>query len=99
MPTILKYNSPAVAVAHVDHCIEVLRTALTCNADLTPYLWYQDPGKGDRPVKEDFQATHKCKRFDRIVDWVKENGVVPSTAVKRDVDRHTSEKLSVTRKV
>ena len=82
MPTLLKYNSPAVARAHVDHCIETLREALTCNADLTPYLWYKYAGDGDGPAKEDFQATHKCKRFDRIVDWVKENGVnVPIAAV------------------
>ncbi|KAL9044034.1 MAG: hypothetical protein Q9214_002801 [Letrouitia sp. 1 TL-2023] len=85
VPTILKYNSPAVAVAHVDHCIEVLRTSLTCNADLTPYLWYKEPNGGDGAPREDFQATHKCKRFDRILDWVKENGVVPATAVKRNV--------------
>ncbi|KAL9612138.1 MAG: hypothetical protein Q9167_003254 [Letrouitia subvulpina] len=86
VPTILKYNSPAVAVAHVDHCIETLRAALTCNADLTPYLWYKNSGEGDGPAKEDFQATHKCKRFDRIVDWVKENGVVvPAAAVKGKV--------------
>ena len=83
MPTLLKYNSPAVARAHVDHCIEALRAALTCNADLTPYLWYKYPDEGDGPAKEDFQATHKCKRFDRIVDWVRENGVnVPVAAVR-----------------
>lgn len=83
VPTLLKFNSPAVARAHVDHCIEALRAALMCNADLTPYLWYKYPDEGDGPAKEDFQATHKCKRFDRIVDWMRENGVnVPVAAVR-----------------
>ena len=68
VPPLLKYNSPAVARAYVDHGIEALRAALTCNVDLTPYLWYKYPDEGDRPAKEDFQATHKCKRFDRIVE-------------------------------
>lgn len=92
VPTLLKYNSPAVARAHVDHCIEALRAALTCNADLTPYLWYKYPEEGDGPAKEDFQATHKCKRFDRIVDWVKENGVnVPVEAVRGEMGHHMKE--------
>ncbi|KAM0800908.1 hypothetical protein BDR22DRAFT_805330, partial [Usnea florida] len=83
VPTLFMYNSPAVARAHVNHCIEALRAALTCNADLMPYLWYKYPEEGDGPAKEDFQATHKCKRFDRIADWLRENGVkVPVAAVR-----------------
>lgn len=83
VPTLLKYNSPAVARAHVDHCIEALRAASTCNADLTPYLWYKYPDEGNGLAKEDFQPTHKCKRFDGIIDWMRENGVnVPVAAVR-----------------
>lgn len=83
VPTLLKYNTPAVARAHIDHCISTLHQALTCNADVTPYLWYKYAGEEGGPAKEDFQATHKCKRFDRIVDWVRENGVdVPAAAVR-----------------
>ena len=94
MPTLLKYNSPAVARTHVDHCIEALRAALTCNADLTPYLWYKYPDEGDGPAKEDFQATHKCKRFDSIVDWMRENSVdVPVAAVRGQSHHNTKETM------
>ena len=87
VPTLLKYNTPTVARGHVDHCIETLREALTCNADVTPYLWYKNVGEGNGPAKEDFQATHKCKRFDRIVDYVKEIGVdVPTSAIRGKTD-------------
>lgn len=83
VPTLLKYSTPTVARAHVDHCISTLHQALTCNADVTPYLWYKYEGDGVGPAKEDFQATHKCSRFDRIVDWVLENGVhVPAAALR-----------------
>ena len=95
VPTLLKYNSPAVARAHVDHCIEALRAALTCNADLTPYLWYKYPDEDSGLAKEDFQATHKCKRFDRIVEWMRANGVnVPVAAVRGKLDHDMKEKIS-----
>ncbi|EFQ24893.1 uncharacterized protein GLRG_00037, partial [Colletotrichum graminicola M1.001] len=78
LPTLLKYNSPEVARQHADHCIETLRQAVTCNSDVTPFLIYQkepSPG-GGRGLDEDFGAFHKCRRFDKLLDWVNENGVV-----------------------
>ncbi|KAJ4397177.1 hypothetical protein N0V93_001401 [Gnomoniopsis smithogilvyi] len=78
VPSLLKFNSPAVALEHTDHCIETLRQALMCSADVTPYLLYEtEPAPGsDVPAREDFQAFHKCRKFDVLLDWVKENGVV-----------------------
>ena len=95
VPTLLKYNSPAVARAHVDHCIEALRAALTCNPYLTPLV--QVP-RGGGPAKKDFQATHKCKRFDSIIHWMKENGVnVPVVAVRGKSGHGMKESNSVAR--
>ncbi|OJJ99190.1 hypothetical protein ASPACDRAFT_120321 [Aspergillus aculeatus ATCC 16872] len=78
LPRILKQNSPLAIRAHVDHCIETIRLALMCNADVTPYLLYEKGGESPSqvPAREDFQAFHKCKRFDRLLDWVRLNGVV-----------------------
>ncbi|CZT18449.1 uncharacterized protein RCC_04294 [Ramularia collo-cygni] len=85
VPSLLRHNSPAVASKHADHCIETLRQALTCNADVTPYLWYRR-AHVDGTAKEDFAASHKCKNFEKIVEWVKENGVqVPLEATRGDV--------------
>lgn len=75
VPSLLKNNGDEqmeVNRLHVSHCIEVLRQALTCNADLTPYLMYKTPN-GASPVTEDFNANHKCKKFDRIMGWMKDN--------------------------
>lgn len=74
IPSLLKHNSPRVARDHVDHCIETLREALMCNADLTPYLWYDNSATG-QPAKEDFEASHKCVRWDPLVEWVRNHGV------------------------
>lgn len=78
VPSLFRYNSPAVARKHADHCISTLHQALTCNADLTPYLLYDSTGTGAGAAREDFQATHKCKKFDQIVDWIAENGITIS---------------------
>jgi hypothetical protein len=50
-----------------------------CNADLTPYLWYE--GKNGGAAVEDFQAAHKCKDWRSVVDAVMENRVdIPRSA-------------------
>lgn len=52
-----------------------------CNADLTPYLWFN--GEGGRPAKEDFGASHKCKSFDSVLEGLRRNAVeIPLSAVK-----------------
>ncbi|TRX89736.1 hypothetical protein FHL15_009326 [Xylaria flabelliformis] len=53
---------------HVDHCIETLRLQLMCNADMTPMLVFEDR---DSPLgsKADFNVHHKCRRWDRLVEW------------------------------
>lgn len=65
---------------HVDHCLETLRLSLMCSADVTPLLYVYDKDNvlGHRP---DFNTHHKCRDFNKIVDFVKEN------AVELDFDR------------
>ncbi|KAK2050890.1 hypothetical protein LY76DRAFT_529575 [Colletotrichum caudatum] len=78
LPTLLKFNSPEVAREHADHCVETLRQAVTCNSDVTPFLIYQkkrSPGSGPS-LEEDFGGFHKCRRFDKLLDWVNKNGVI-----------------------
>lgn len=78
VPSLFKYNTPAAAHKHTDHCIIALHQALTCNADLTPYMLHDGLGKGAASESGDFQAAHKCKNFDRISDWVHANGQIIS---------------------
>ncbi|KAK2009853.1 hypothetical protein LZ32DRAFT_630560 [Colletotrichum eremochloae] len=76
-PTLLKFNTPKMAREHAEHCIEALRLGLMCNADITPYFLHEgEPAPGSDVSARDFQAFHKCKRFDRLLNWMNENGVI-----------------------
>lgn len=85
IPSLFKLNTPVVARAHADHCIDTLRQALMCAADVTPYLVYKaEPAPGSHvAAREDFQAYHKCRNFDHLLDWIKENGVEAPWQKKR----------------
>ncbi|KAF3807196.1 hypothetical protein GCG54_00008651 [Colletotrichum gloeosporioides] len=76
-PSLLKSNSPEIARDHTSHCIDTLRQALMCTGDVTPYLVYKkkDSEASEAPIREDFQASHKCRKFPKLLDWVKRNGV------------------------
>jgi hypothetical protein len=85
VPTLLTQDgerSGEVNKLHATHCIEVIRQALMCNADLTPYLMFKTLGAS--PVTEDFNASHKCKKFDRITDWMKVNSAAEEWAEIRN---------------
>ncbi|KAJ4404191.1 hypothetical protein N0V91_006094 [Didymella pomorum] len=58
--------------------------------DLTPYLLYDSTGQGAGIAREDFQATHKCKRFEPIFEWVHKNGVVVSAEDLKGGKNHSA---------
>lgn len=97
LPFMLRHK----AREHTSHCVETLRQALMCNADVTPYLVYVGDGEGDghgvgshvhprdlqaptrsrdvvppSQAKEDFQAMHKCRKFEPLLKYVWDNGVI-----------------------
>lgn len=80
VPWLFQVNTAEVAKEHVEHCIGTLREALMCNADLTPYLWFE--GRNGGAAKEDFQAAHKCKDWESIIESVKKHAVeLPESAL------------------
>lgn len=56
---------------HVDHCIDQIRQALQCHADLTP-VPMQVAGSG---IIIGNGEVHTCRDFDRIREWVSERGL------------------------
>jgi hypothetical protein len=63
-------NSTAVGNRmHVDLCIETLRLALMCFADVTPILMLNDP-ESPEGIRANFRSQHKCRNFDRIEEWM-----------------------------
>ncbi|PCG89627.1 Protein of unknown function DUF3328 [Penicillium occitanis (nom. inval.)] len=67
-------GSPQLVRHHVDHCIETLRINLMCTADVTPYLIEINPARrlGEDP---NFNTLHKCRKWDKLVEWAKEHEV------------------------
>jgi hypothetical protein len=60
---------------HVDHCIEALRIALMCTADVTPILLSIDPAEplGASP---DFETLHRCRNINSLLDWATSEGLL-----------------------
>ncbi|KIW07188.1 uncharacterized protein PV09_02054 [Verruconis gallopava] len=52
---------------HIDHCIEHLRQAIQCHADLTPMHW----ARVDNAVLLKTDTEHTCRDFDSIWNWAK----------------------------
>ncbi|KAI0008135.1 hypothetical protein F4779DRAFT_588532 [Xylariaceae sp. FL0662B] len=57
-----RYNLPDLRTVHAPHCIDWIRQELMCNADLTLNTMYQE-----------MAVPHRCRDFDRILDWTKKN--------------------------
>ncbi|KAK2052705.1 hypothetical protein LY76DRAFT_639448 [Colletotrichum caudatum] len=52
---------------HMNHCIEHIRQALQCHADLTPlvYSWNETEASGT-PI---WSSVHTCRNFDKLLAW------------------------------
>lgn len=53
--------------AHLNHCVEGLRQALMCAADISIIPWSWDDGA--QKALPSSQIVHSCRNFDRIRDW------------------------------
>ncbi|KZS89128.1 hypothetical protein SISNIDRAFT_417199, partial [Sistotremastrum niveocremeum HHB9708] len=60
---------------HTDHCVNILRENILCNADITPNVWQWDESRG--VSFPHFDSIHTCRNFDAIRDW----------AMARKIDR------------
>ncbi|CEJ81371.1 hypothetical protein VHEMI01501 [[Torrubiella] hemipterigena] len=54
-------------ITHLDHCIDVIRQSLMCNADVTPLTFTRDSRDG--VAREVAEVIHQCRDFDAIRDW------------------------------
>jgi hypothetical protein len=59
-------DSDADMVGHTMHCIDWIRQALMCNADLT-----LDPT--DDYISFGQDSEHKCRDFTKILEWTQEH--------------------------
>ncbi|KAI1119425.1 hypothetical protein F5Y14DRAFT_395250 [Nemania sp. NC0429] len=58
---------------HVDHCLDQVRQALLCNADVSVvYFQWSDVVEGLRPRVDN---KHTCRDYSKILDWAKSRSV------------------------
>ncbi|TAQ91306.1 hypothetical protein B7494_g277 [Chlorociboria aeruginascens] len=58
---------------HTDHCLEILRLNIQCNADIGVFTLYTLPG--DPVPWPELDSWHKCRNFDLVKEWALENSV------------------------
>ncbi|KAK3949208.1 hypothetical protein QBC32DRAFT_400402 [Pseudoneurospora amorphoporcata] len=67
------FRAPQEVVrGHIDHCIETIRKAIMCTADVTPVVFLKDETRKGGS-KSDFNIKKKCRDFERIREWVAAN--------------------------
>ncbi|KAF2737917.1 hypothetical protein EJ04DRAFT_430058, partial [Polyplosphaeria fusca] len=63
-------NPISETINHLDHCVDMLRQHIMCNADQGLVLNYWVEGRDHRHV--DFNTAHKCRNFDAAYEWAKD---------------------------
>lgn len=61
-------------IRHLDHCVDMLRQAIMCAADISPFVWARDPRDGR--AKGLTSITHTCRNWDAIAEWAAERPFV-----------------------
>ncbi|KJX97225.1 hypothetical protein TI39_contig523g00003 [Zymoseptoria brevis] len=65
-------NTSSFGFRHWDHCVDSLRQALTCNADVAPVSWHVNV-PFNRGIYPRLASTHTCRDFSQIQKWAKEH--------------------------
>ncbi|RDW64667.1 hypothetical protein BP6252_10318 [Coleophoma cylindrospora] len=58
---------------HTDHCLEILRKSIECNADIGVFTLYKHAD--DQLPWPELNTWHTCRNFDKIRDWAMENTI------------------------
>jgi len=61
-------------IAHLDHCVDLLRQALMCAADVTPFVWARDPRDGR--LHGVTTVSHTCRDWSAIESWAAARPIV-----------------------
>jgi len=57
----------------LDHCLEILRMNVQCNADVGVFTFYLL--EGDPLPWPELNSWHQCRNFDRVREWALDNSV------------------------
>lgn len=83
--TEFKNSHPKDWYGHLDHCADMLRQKLMCEADtgIVTYNWM----KGHTNPHPNFNVQHECRDFNAILEYARDN----------QVDKESSERIDVSR--
>jgi hypothetical protein len=56
-----------------DHCVEMLRQNIMCNADVKMITW--DWVEEHRDPYPNFNTRHQCRDYEKILDWAVKHAV------------------------
>ncbi|KAL9622777.1 MAG: hypothetical protein Q9160_002896 [Pyrenula sp. 1 TL-2023] len=54
-------------IRHLDHCVDNIRQAIMCAADISPFVWARDPRDGR--AKGITSIEHTCRDWDSVAQW------------------------------
>lgn len=78
-------HSAEAAHQHLDHCIEMMRQNIMCNADVTMITWYWV--QGHTVPYPNFNTRHRCRNFEKIRDWFVEHSIdIDESEISRSED-------------
>ncbi|KAI0158113.1 hypothetical protein GGR57DRAFT_459069 [Xylariaceae sp. FL1272] len=75
---------------HVDHCIETLRKSIMCHGDTTPYFTVFD-SEQSLGARADFSAHHKCRNFEKLRQWTRDNAKALDLSKEKVHEYHGSD--------
>ncbi|KAF3909984.1 hypothetical protein ABW20_dc0109344 [Dactylellina cionopaga] len=65
--TLMREEENETEMRHLDHCVDMIRQAIMCHSDISPFVWARDPRDGK--AKGISSVTHTCRDFDSIQKW------------------------------
>ncbi|KAG2127970.1 hypothetical protein DEU56DRAFT_819681 [Suillus clintonianus] len=87
-------DSPKILRLHLDHCLEMIRQNIMCNADVTMITW--DWVQGHKIPYPNFNTRHQCRNFEKIMDWHVEHAIhIEKSEVTRFEDTVDIPKLNL----
>lgn len=60
---------------HLVHCVDAIRKATMCHADITPIPLWSKPDFKHGEITPVFKIPHTCRNYDRIKEWALEHHV------------------------
>lgn len=84
-------ENPEEWLAHVDHCVDILRQKLMCDADpgLITYIWL----KNHYNPHPNFNVEHKCRSYDKLLAASAKYGVDLSVRPLEGIRRPAGENV------